>query len=32
MEIFISLNLRTVEASLEPVTEFKDMINTLVLK
>lgn len=24
--------LRTVEASLEPVTEFKDMINTLVLK
>ena len=24
--------LRTVEASLEPVTEFKDMINTLILK
>ena len=24
--------LRTVEASMEPVTEFKNMINTLILK
>ena len=24
--------LRTIEASMEPVTEFKDMINTLILK